>query len=125
MRLDSAVRLWHFSLMDADEREIYQFLKSRGTEFVHTREISRRAGGKRRFYEDQEWAKPVLLRMSERGILECNATGHFRLKPIPKKNKGKRWVSPDIAKILKESGVQIESAGDEADVGSDEYYEQL
>ena len=125
MLLDSTARLWQFSAMDADEREIYQFLKSWGTEFVHTREICRRAGGKRRFHENPEWAKPVLLRMTDRGILESNATGHFRLKPIPRKNKGKRWVSPDIAKILKESGVQVESAGDEGDVAPDEYYDQL
>ena len=125
MPLDSAARLWQSFIMDADEREIYQFLKSRGLEFVHTREICRRASGKRRFHEDPEWAKPVLLRMAERGILETNATGHFRLGPIPKKNKGKRWVSPDIAKILKDSGVEVEGAGDESGVGSDEYYDQL
>jgi hypothetical protein len=111
--------------MDADEREIFQFLKSRGAEFVHMREICRRAAGKHRFNEDQEWAKPVLVRMSERGILETNATGHYRLKPVPKKNKSKRWVSPDIAKILKESGVEVESAGDEGGVGDDEYYDKL
>jgi hypothetical protein len=111
--------------MDADEREIFQFLKSRGVEFVHPREICRRAAGKHRFNEDPEWAKSVLIRMSERGILETNATGHYRLKPIPKKNKSKRWVSPDIAKILKESGVEIESAGDESGVGDDEYYDKL
>jgi hypothetical protein len=111
--------------MDADEREIYQFLKSWGIEFVHTREICRRAGGRRRFQEDPEWAKSVLLRMAERGILESNATGHFRLKPVSKKSKGKRWVSPDIAKILKESGMEIESAGEESSIGPDEYYEKL
>lgn len=125
MLLDYVARVWQFSNMDADEREIYQFLKSRGAEFVHTREICRRAGGKRRFHEDPEWAKPVLLRMAERGILEVNATGHFRLKPIPKKNRHKRWVSPDIAKILKDSGVEVESAGEEGAVGDDEYYDKL
>jgi hypothetical protein len=125
MRLDSADRLWQFFRMDADEREIYQFLKSRGLEFVHTREICRRAAGKHRFNEDPEWAKPVLVRMAERGILETNATGHYRLKPVPKKNKGKRWVSPDIAKILKESGVEVESAGEETAAGDDEYYDKL
>lgn len=111
--------------MDSDEREIYQFLKSRGVEFVHMREICRRAAGKRRFHEDPEWAKAVLVRMAERGILETNATGHYRLKPVPKKTKSKRWVSPDIAKILKDSGVEIESAGDEGHVDDDEYYEKL
>jgi hypothetical protein len=125
MRLDSIDRLWQFLRMDADEREIYQFLKSRGLEFVHTREICRRAAGKHRFSEDPEWAKPVLVRMAERGILETNATGHYRLKPVPKKNKSKRWVSPDIAKILKESGVEVESATEEGPTGDDEYYDKL
>ncbi len=111
--------------MDADEREIYQFLKSWGNEFIAAREICRRAGGRRRFNEDAEWAKPVLLRMVERGILESNSTGHFRIKPLPKKNKAKKWISPDIAKILKESGVEVENAADEGVVAPDEYYDQL
>jgi len=112
--------------MDSDEREVFYFLKTWGNEFVSMREICRRAGGKKRFHEEPEWAKPVLLRMEERGILESNATGHFRIKPVRKsKDKDKRWVSPDVAKILKESGVEIENAGDESTVGTDEYYDQL
>ena len=111
--------------MDADEREIYMFLKSRELEFVHTREICRRAAGKHRFHEDPEWAKPVLVRMAERGILETNATGHYRLKPVPKKNKSKRWVSPDIAKILKDGGVEVEGTGDETAASDEEYYDKL
>lgn len=110
--------------MDADEREIYQFLKSWGSEFVAAREICRRAGGRKRFHDEPEWAKPVLLRMAERGILESNATGHYRIKPV-KKIKGKRWVSPDIASILKESGVEVDNAAEDSNIGSDDYYEQL
>ncbi|MGA9779630.1 MAG: hypothetical protein ACLPRE_06745 [Limisphaerales bacterium] len=112
--------------MDADEREIYQFLKSWGGEYVGAREICRRAGNKNRFREDPEWGKPVLLRMEERGILESNATGHFRIKPVRKgKDKDDRSVSPDIAKILKESGLEVESTDNESGVGPDEYYDQL
>lgn len=112
--------------MDADEREVYQFLKPFGSEFINAREICRRAAGRRRFHEDPEWAKPILQRMEERGILESNATGHFRIKPIKKnKTKNKRWVSPDIAKILQESGLEVESAGEQGDIGADEYYEAL
>lgn len=112
--------------MDADEREIYQYLKSYGNQFIAAREICRRAGGRRRYNDDPEWAKPVLLRMVERGILESDSTGHFRIKPIPKnKDKDKRWVSPDIAKTLKDSGVEVESAGEESGIGPDEYYDQL
>jgi hypothetical protein len=111
--------------MDADEREIYQFLKSWGSQFIATREVCRRAGGKRRFQEEPDWAKPVLLRMGERGVLESNATGHFRIKRLPRKSGDKRWVSPDIAKILEESGVKVEDAGVESDIGPDDYYDQL
>lgn len=112
--------------MDADEREIYQFLKPFGTEYINAREICRRAGGRKRFRDEPDWAKPILVRMEERGILESNATGHFRIKPVKKnKTKDRRWVSPDIAKILKESGVEVDNAAEEDGVGSDEYYEGL
>ena len=109
--------------MDVDEREIFLFLKSYGQDFVALREICRRAGGRRRYHEDHEWARPILQRMLERNILETNPEGQYRLKPAPKKKKDDRWVSPDIAKILKESGVEVESTG--TDIAPDEYYEQL
>ena len=111
--------------MDADEREIYQFLKSWGGQFVAAREICRRAGGKRRSQEEPEWAKPVLLRMVGRGVLESNSTGHFRIKRISNKDKNKLWVEPDIAKILEESGVKTEAADDGSDIAPDEYYDQV
>jgi hypothetical protein len=108
--------------MDGDERDIFQFLKTRGTEFVNGMEIARRAGNKRRFYEDPDWAKVVLMRMHERGILENDPSGRYRIKPVSRKGKNKNWVAPDIAKILHESGVEAEAGGDMA---SDEYYDEL
>jgi len=60
--------------------------------------------------------------MTERGILQGDALGRYRVKPVARKGKDKRWVSPDIAKILKESGVEVEDANQP---GSDDYYEQL
>lgn len=108
--------------MDIEEREIFLFLKTYGPSFVAGREVCRRAGGRRRYDEDHEWAKPILARMVERGILETNAEGQFRVKP-GKKKKDAKWVSPDIAKILKESGLEVDTAGPEAE--SDDFYEQL
>ena len=108
--------------MDGDERDIFQFLKTRGLEFVGAMEIARRAGNKRRFYEDPDWAKVVLMRMGERGILESDSQGRYRIKPVSRKDKNKRWVAPDIAQILQESGVEIET-GD--GIAPDENYEQL
>ena len=112
--------------MDASERDIFQFLKTWGSEYVNVKEIARRAGGKRKYHEDPEWAKPVLIRMIERGILESNITGHYRLKPDSKNKKHSKWVSPEIAKILQNGGVKVEEIGNASgEAGSDEYYEQL
>jgi len=108
--------------MDMDEREIFQFLKTWGTDFTSATEIARRAASKKRFHDDPDWAKPVLMRMAERGILESDMMGRFRIKPLPRKDKNKRWVAPDIAKILQEGGMEVDAGGD---VAPDDYYEQL
>ncbi len=110
--------------MDMDERDIFQFLKTWGAGFTSVREIARRASSKKRFYDDPGWAKPILMRMVERGILESDMQGRYRIKPVPKKKRGRQWVAPDIAKILQDSGVAVEDAG-AGDLATDEYYEQL
>ena len=112
--------------MDTDEREIFQFLKSWGFDFTSAMEVCRRAGSRKRFHDDPNWAKPIMQRMEERGILESDMQGRYRVKPVPKKKKGNKWVSPDIAKILKESGVEMEAAdAAEGEIGSDDYYDEL
>jgi hypothetical protein len=114
--------------MDTDEREIFQFLKTWGTEFTGAMEICRRAGSKRKFHEDPNWAKPVLVRMEERGILESDLSGRFRIKPVARHKKSNKWVSPDIAKLLKESGVEMdatEGGAPEGEIAGDEYYDEL
>jgi hypothetical protein len=109
--------------MDADERDIFNYLKTWGSEFVGVREICRRAGTKKRFHENPEWAKPILQLMTERSILERDILGRYRVKPKPKHGRGGRWVSPDIEKLLKENGVEVESNSTE--INDDEHYEQL
>ena len=109
--------------MDAEEREVYDYLKNYGEEWVNAKEICRRAGGKRRFYQDNDWAKPVLQRMKDRQILESDIQGRYRIKPVAKKGRKGRWVSPDIKQILQEGGVQVDA--EETESSSDEHYEQL
>jgi hypothetical protein len=110
--------------MDTEERDIFQFLKTWGTDFTNAMEICRRAGSKKKFYDDPNWAKPILMRMEERGILESDIQGRYRVKPVRKKKLVKQWVAPDIAQILKENGVAVEGNGD-GDIADDDYYEQL
>jgi hypothetical protein len=91
-------------------------------QFVSGREIARRASGKKKFHDNPEWAKPLLTRMQERGVVESNALGQYRIKPVTHKGRDKRWVAPDIAKILQENGVRVEGV---TETGTDEYYEGL
>ena len=90
--------------MDADEREVCDYLKTFRGQFVAAREISKRAGGKWRFRENPSWAVPVLGRLVERGVVESDGCGHFKLIVIKQKKAKKRWVSPEIKKILEKSG---------------------
>jgi hypothetical protein len=94
--------------MDADEQTICDFLKSFPKLFVSAREISRRAAGKKRFRDNPHWATQVLLRLAEKGVLESDSTGHYRLRPPEKKNDRKRWISPQIKQLLKQSGKDFE-----------------
>ena len=94
--------------MDADERDVCLYLKGFPSQYVSFAEISRRAGGKRRYRQEPEWATPVLSRMVEKGIIESDSTGHYRLKIRPKKDRSARWVSPQIKKILEKSGKSFE-----------------
>jgi len=94
--------------MDADERDICLYLKGWPDQFISGREICRRAGGKRRYREEPTWAIPVLGRLVERAIIESDATGHYRLVRARKKEKKKRWVSPQMKEILERSGKDFE-----------------
>jgi hypothetical protein len=89
--------------MDADEKEVCNYLKAFAGQFVSPRQIARRAGGKWRFREDPNWARPILLRLVEKGCLESDAAGYYRLRPTDKK-KPKKWISPQIKAILEQSG---------------------
>jgi len=106
--------------MDSDERDIVNYLKTWGKDYVNVKEICRRAAGKKRYGEDPDWAKPILMVMYERGILERDLTGRYRVKPRRKSGGGGgRWVSPQIAELLKESGVKVENNAEEISIEDD------
>ena len=106
--------------MDADEREVFDFLQSYGEEWVSAKEVCRRAGGKKRFNDDNHWARPVLQRLKERFVIEGDMLGRYRVKP-GKEDHQDKWESPDIEKLL-ESGVQVDQ--ERAEAASDEHDEQ-
>jgi hypothetical protein len=104
-------------MIDADERDICLYLRGWSGKFVSIAEISRRAAGKKRHKEDPNWAVPVLSRLIEKGILESDSSGHFRLIPRPKKEQSKqRWIAPNIRKILEKSGRKFEETHEDEDL---------
>jgi len=94
--------------MDADEQDICNYLKQWPKQFISGREICRRAGGKWRPRDEPSWANQILLRMVEKRILQTDAAGHFRLIQTEKKPPEKKWISPQLKKLLEESGKKFE-----------------
>jgi hypothetical protein len=66
--------------MNADETEVFEFLKQYPRLFVSAVEVSKKIGHRRRFLQDRNWARPILRRMELDGILESNPSGEYRLK---------------------------------------------
>lgn len=126
-KFDETCGFWYQdNAMDADEREIYYYLKSWKDQYVAAREICRRAGGKHKYRKDESWAIPALTRMVERGILETDQGGHYRIKPRPVRDKKRKLVSPQIARLLKESGKDFsQTVVLDNDAELDAYYESL
>jgi hypothetical protein len=66
--------------MNAEETEIFEFLKRYARVYVSVVEISKNVGDRRRFLNDRAWARPLLRRMEMDDILESNPSGEYRLK---------------------------------------------
>jgi hypothetical protein len=90
--------------MDADERDIVNYLKSMPRLFVSAKEISRRASGKRRYREEPHWALPVLVRMLEQGVVVQDSSHYYRLREAATKERPQKWISPQMQRILDRRG---------------------
>jgi hypothetical protein len=64
-------------ILSSNELEILDYLKSWPGKFVPLGEISRRAGGRQRFQEDSNWAKGLMARLVEAGLVKINERGHY------------------------------------------------
>ena len=82
-------------ILNAEALEIIAYLKTAPNKFVSMQEISRRAGGRRRFEESPNWAKNQMTPLVEAGVLEVNARGHYRVKPTAEsENQTKKPDAP-------------------------------
>jgi len=65
-------------ILSSEELEIVAYLNSCPRQFVSMAEINRRAGGKSRFNKSQVWARGLLSRLVEAGLIEVDEQGHYR-----------------------------------------------
>ena len=106
--------------MDSEEREICTYLKAFAGQWVSAREISRRAGGKHKYREDPNWTAQPLARLLDKTLVESDSSGHFKLKAYEPKKKAQKWISPQMKKILEQSGKTFET-GVQLDAPEDFY----
>lgn len=66
-------------ILSAEAAEIITYLKTAHGKFVSLAEISRKAGGRRRFEESPNWAKNLMPLMLDAGMVEVNSRGHYRV----------------------------------------------
>jgi len=89
--------------MNAEEQEIYEFLKGHPETFVSVTDISKRLGRGRKFEEDRNWARPVLRRMEMDGLVESNPFGEYRLLASSAGSSG----AVDFKQALKTPGAAL------------------
>lgn len=70
-------------ILSAEALEIIAYLKTAPNKFVSILEISRRAGGKKRFEESPNWARDLMAPLIDAGLLEMNSRGHYRCPVNP------------------------------------------
>jgi len=80
--------------MNHDEDMILGYLRKFPNAFVSAMEICKRAGDRRRFASEPDWAKPILVRMTQQRVLECNITGQYRIKPEEEEEGPKKHGRP-------------------------------
>jgi len=68
-------------IMTGDDQMVLGYLQKYPLAFVSPMEVCKRAGGKKCFAENPDWAKPILQRLALQRVLEVDALGHYRIRP--------------------------------------------
>jgi hypothetical protein len=104
--------------MTQEEQKICTYLKSMPGQFVPARDIARRADGKSRHAKDPYWAAPILARLLEQKVIERDSTHSYRLI-VKEEKKRKKWISPQVQKILEKSGKNFTHVIEDEDLPPD------
>lgn len=106
--------------LGSEAQLIVNFLKTAPKSFFSEREIARKAGLKRQFRENPDWAKPILLRLADENTVETDAFGHYRITPEPEQAKRRSIpLAPSVKEILDRNAKTFDLADLFADVPTD------
>jgi hypothetical protein len=68
---------------EQDGQLVLDYLRAYPDRFVSPIEVCRKAGGRHRFFEEPRWAVPVLIQLRDRGLVEMNEAGYYRIVTRP------------------------------------------
>ncbi len=68
-------------LLCDEELMILSFLKTNPEEFFSGGEVCRKAGNKKLAAKNPRWALTYLIALRDKGLVEADANGHYRVKP--------------------------------------------
>jgi hypothetical protein len=93
--------------MTQDEMDILSYFKANPKVWVKAKELARLVGGKFRFEQNPDWAKPILKKFLNKELLEVDSAGAYRLKPKAPSRKPRFFVTPEIAAALRRAGKDL------------------
>ena len=65
-------------ILSSDEIEVLEYLKAYNGEFVSMGEICRSAGGRHKYKDSPNWARGIMPRLVDEGLIQVNERGHYR-----------------------------------------------
>ena len=80
--------------MNSDDNLVLSYLGKFPYAFVSAMEVCKRAADRKRFAAEPDWAKQVLITLTQQHVLECNAMGQYRIKPPEEEQKHRKAYVP-------------------------------
>jgi len=80
--------------MNSDDNLVLSYLGKFPLAYVSAMEVCKRAADRKRFAAEPDWAKPVLVTLTQQHVLECNAMGQYRIKPPEEEEKHRKAYVP-------------------------------
>ena len=94
--------------MNHDDDMVLDYLGKFPHVFVSVMEVCKRAADRRRFNSQPDWARAVLSRLAQQGVLEANPTGQYRIKIKEEKEEEKKHRNgprPDPSQVAEPEAV--------------------